>query len=321
MQTLHVNGYDMAYLDVGEASSRPPLVCVHGSLNDFRVWGCVLGPLTKQHRVIAVSLRHFFPDHWDGVGDTYSIAQHVNDVIAFIEKLDAGPVDLMGHSRGGHICFRVAQQRPDLLRRLILAEPGGELDATLDPDYPGRPLAAAGAVHGLGREDRGRRCRRRTCRLRRHAGRRRPLAAAAGDGEATPARQRHTLIGQVRDNRPPFSKADAESIKMPTLFIGGAQDQGPAAEGAACAGRACALFEDGDDPERDASDVRAGAAKILRSRSGFPGELIMQSFHVNGYDMAYLEVGDGHPLVCVHGTLGDFRTWYSVLGPLSKSIA
>jgi pimeloyl-ACP methyl ester carboxylesterase len=114
MQSLHVNGYDMPYLDVGEDRGRPPLVCVHGSLNDFRVWGSVLGPLTQRHRMIAVSLRHFFPAQWDGVGDTYSIAQHVDDVIAFIEKLDLGPVDLMGHSRGGHICCRVAQQRPDL---------------------------------------------------------------------------------------------------------------------------------------------------------------------------------------------------------------
>jgi len=34
--------------------------------------------------------------------------------------------------------------------------------------------------------------------------------------------------------------------------------------------------------------------------------------------MAYLEVGRGPPLVCVHGTLGDFRTWSAVFGPLSK---
>ena len=60
MQTFSVNGYDMAYLDVGEG---PPLVCVHGSLCDFRIWYCVLGPLSKEHRVIAVSLRHFFPEH------------------------------------------------------------------------------------------------------------------------------------------------------------------------------------------------------------------------------------------------------------------
>jgi pimeloyl-ACP methyl ester carboxylesterase len=117
MQTLHVNGYDMAYLDVGKG---PPLVCVHGSLSDFRIWGAVIGPLSARRRVIGVSLRHFFPEHWDGVGDTYSIAQHVQDVIAFIEKLGVGPADLMGHSRGGHISFRVAQRRPDLVRKLIL---------------------------------------------------------------------------------------------------------------------------------------------------------------------------------------------------------
>jgi len=35
-----------------------------------------------------------------------------------------------------------------------------------------------------------------------------------------------TLIGQMRDARPPFSKADAEAIKTPTLFIGGANTKG-----------------------------------------------------------------------------------------------
>ena len=43
MQTINVNGYDMAYLDVGQARNGPPLVCVHGSLCDFRIWSSVLG--------------------------------------------------------------------------------------------------------------------------------------------------------------------------------------------------------------------------------------------------------------------------------------
>ena len=176
--------------------------------------------------MIAVSLRHFFPEHWDGVGDTYSIAQHVDDVIGFIEKLDSKPVDLMGHSRGGHISFRVAQRRPDLLRKLILAEPGGELDATLDPAFkPGpSPLAARFAVSAekiaAGDIDGG-------------------LAyfmdALEGPGawNRLPAAPKQllrdnamTLIGQVRDNRPPFTKADAEAIRTPTLFIGGARTKG-----------------------------------------------------------------------------------------------
>jgi pimeloyl-ACP methyl ester carboxylesterase len=223
MQTLAVDGYDMAYLEVG---SGTPLVCVHGSLSDFRIWSCVLGPLTRQHRVIAVSLRHCFPERWDGVGDTYSIAQHVDDVIGFIAQLEAGPVDLMGHSRGGHISLRVAQRRPDLLRRLILAEPGGELDGTLDPAFRPGPsplaarIAAAAEIIAKGDIDGG-------------------LAlfmdALEGPGawKRLPAAPKQllrdnatTLIGQARDRRPPFSRADAEAIRTPTLFIGGANTKG-----------------------------------------------------------------------------------------------
>jgi len=108
---LHVNGYDMAYLDIGQG---PSLLCVHGSLCDFRIWSAVLGPLTRKHRVIAVSLRHFFPEHWDGVGDTlFDRAAHSRRCRLHREAA-IGPVDLMGHSRGGHICFRVAQRRPEL---------------------------------------------------------------------------------------------------------------------------------------------------------------------------------------------------------------
>jgi pimeloyl-ACP methyl ester carboxylesterase len=226
MQTLHVNGYDMAYLDVGEAKGTPPLVCVHGSLNDFRIWGCVLGPLTKQHRLICVSLRHFFPEQWDGKGNTYSIAQHVDDLIAFIEKLDAGPVDLLGHSRGGHICFRLAQRRPELLRRLILAEPGGELDASLAPDTKGGPspllarFTTAADKIAAGDIDGGLEFFVDTLE---GPGRWHRLPPLMKQGLIDNAM---TLIGQVRDERPGFSKTDAESIKMPTLFIGGAKTKG-----------------------------------------------------------------------------------------------
>ena len=68
MQTLRVNGYDMAYLEIGQGT---PLVCVHGTLGDFRTWSAVLGPLSKERRMISLSLRHFFPEHWNGVGDDY----------------------------------------------------------------------------------------------------------------------------------------------------------------------------------------------------------------------------------------------------------
>ena len=227
MQTLRVNGYDMAYLEVGKGTDqRPPLVCVHGTLGDFRTWSAVMGPLSKKHRVISVSLRHFFPEHWDGVGDDYRMAQHVADVIAFIEQIEPKPVDLMGHSRGGHISFRVAQARPDLLRKLVLAEPGGDLDTSLDPAAPPGPSALgvrmmasaekvrAGDIDGALKNF---------------------FDGIDGEGAwarlpAAPKQQLRdnifTLIGQVNENRKPYSKADAQSIKTPTLFIGGADTSG-----------------------------------------------------------------------------------------------
>jgi pimeloyl-ACP methyl ester carboxylesterase len=221
MQTLRVNGYDMAYLEVGNGR---PLVCVHGSLCDFRNWLAVLGPLSARHRVISVSLRHFFPERWDGNGGSYSLDQHIDDVIAFIEQLDAGPVDLMGHSRGGHVSFRVAQRRPDLLRKLILAEPGGEIDASLDPDYkPGPwpmadPIAAAAELIIDGDIDDGLEIF---------------LTALHVPWKRLPATTKQllrdnatTLIGDARDVRIPFSKPDAESVRTPTLFIGGAATRG-----------------------------------------------------------------------------------------------
>ncbi len=185
-----------------------------------------MGPLSKTRRVISLSLRRFFPEHWDGIGDDYLMARHVADMIGFIEKLGAGPVDLMGHSRGGHISFRVAEQRPDLLRKLILAEPGGELDRSLDPTADPGPSPRASRIA--------------------------ISAAKVRDGDidgalmifvdmidgegawarlpAAPKQQlrdnAHTLIGQVNENRQPYARAEAESIKTPTLFIGGADTRG-----------------------------------------------------------------------------------------------
>ncbi|MEO6839501.1 MAG: alpha/beta hydrolase, partial [Bradyrhizobium sp.] len=90
---IEVNGYPMAYQDRGAGS---PLVLVHGSFCDYRIWPDQLEPFSKQHRVLNVSLRHFFPEVWDGVGYDFSFAQHADDLAAFIHNLSLGPVHLLG---------------------------------------------------------------------------------------------------------------------------------------------------------------------------------------------------------------------------------
>jgi esterase len=223
MLHMRVNGYEMPYIVLGQGE---PLVCVHGSLGDFRSWFSVLGPLSRRRRVIAPSLRRFFPEQWDGVGDGFTVAQHVADLIVFLEGL-GGRVDLLGHSRGGHIAFRLAQARPDLVRRLILAEPGGDLDASLAPDggeiLQPKQSHAAEAVEKIARGDI-------------DGGLAVFVDAVNGPGKwaSLPAATRQqrrdnarTLLGQAKEGRRPYSRADAEQIRAPTLFIGGADTLGP----------------------------------------------------------------------------------------------
>ena len=133
----------------------------------------------------------------------------------------------MGHSRGGHICFRVAQQRPDLLRKVVLAEPGGDFDASLDPAVvPGQPSALAARILKSVQKVRDGDIEGALQNF---------VDGIDGEGAwgrlaAAPKQQLrdniYTLLGQVHEARKPYSMADMLAIKTPTLLIGGADTTG-----------------------------------------------------------------------------------------------
>ena len=131
VKSVEVNSYDMAYQ---EAGSGVPLVLVHGSINDYRVWAAQVPEFAKNYRVIAVSLRHYYPERWDGKGNDFSIEQHISDVPVFIRQLNLGPVHLLGHSRGGAVVLNAAKMHPELIKSLILEDASG-LEALL-PESP-----------------------------------------------------------------------------------------------------------------------------------------------------------------------------------------
>ena len=140
IKSVEVNGYPMAYQESG---SGTPLVLVHGSLNDYRCWNFQIPAFTAHYRVLAVSLRHYFPEPWDGQGDDFSIPQHADDLAELIRVLDLGPVHLLGHSRGGAVVLNVAARHPEVIRTLILEDASG-LEALL----PETPESRAMAVEG-----------------------------------------------------------------------------------------------------------------------------------------------------------------------------
>ncbi|TWD80145.1 alpha/beta hydrolase family protein [Kribbella amoyensis] len=58
----------------------------------------------------------------DGAGEL-SPEQHADDLVAVIEALDAGPVDLFASSGGAVNALALMAKRPDLVRRLVAHEP------------------------------------------------------------------------------------------------------------------------------------------------------------------------------------------------------
>lgn len=139
-KTVVVNGYPMAYQEFG---AGPPIVLVHGSLNDYRVWYAQTPELSKHHRVIAVSLRRHYPERWDGQGSDYTVEQHARDVAVLIKALRLGKAHLLGHSSGGFIALNTARLHPEVVRSLVLAEPS-DLESLL-PETPESRKAAADA--------------------------------------------------------------------------------------------------------------------------------------------------------------------------------
>lgn len=222
MPSLHANGTEIHYAEAGAGGT--PLLLVHGTLGDQRSFGAQMAPLAAAgFHVMALSMRHCWPGTFPAEGGDFRIDTHVADVAAFIGALGKGPVALLGHSRGGHIAFRVAERHPALLRALILAEPGGELDESLGgKPSAGQQAGAFGRAADLvaaGDEEGGLKV------VAEHTGgpgawERRPEAR-----KAISRANARTMIGQRNEQRRPYSRAAAADIRTPTLFLFGANTQ------------------------------------------------------------------------------------------------
>lgn len=118
---IDVGGVDYAYRELG-TPSEVPVVFLHHLTAVLDDWDPrVIDGIAAHHRVIAFDNR--------GVGATGSTVPHTieqmgTDAIAFIEAMGLTKVDLFGFSLGGAVAQMIALQRPDLVRRMVLAGTG-----------------------------------------------------------------------------------------------------------------------------------------------------------------------------------------------------
>jgi pimeloyl-ACP methyl ester carboxylesterase len=118
----------------GEGS---PLVLVHGVATSRSIWRHVVPVLAERHLVATPDMPGFGASPPLGRG---FVLEDVADALASALSALPGPIDLLGNSLGGAVAIVLAERRPDLVRRLILAAPAG-----LAPHRPPIP-AIAGRV-------------------------------------------------------------------------------------------------------------------------------------------------------------------------------
>ena len=117
---MELDNYRAEYLDHGQGE---PVVFVHGTLSDYRSWGFYLVPISENHRFITYSRRYFGTQDWVDDGENFKSQTHVQDLIDFIEALDAGPIHVVSWSTGVITAMHAAIQRPDLFKSAIHYEP------------------------------------------------------------------------------------------------------------------------------------------------------------------------------------------------------
>lgn len=114
------------YIEAGEGE---PLILVHGGgpgADSYGNWYSCLPVFARQFHVIAVDMLGFGKtDRPDPDNFTYSQDARNKHMLDFVEALGLEQVNMVGNSMGGLTSLCVAQQRPQLVKRLVLMGAAG----------------------------------------------------------------------------------------------------------------------------------------------------------------------------------------------------
>ena len=131
VETESDNGATLGALRWAGIDGAPTVVAVHGITSNAWAWDPLAHHLAGAAHIVAVDLR--------GRGRSYDvpgpggIAQHAHDVASIVEQL-GGPLVLVGHSMGAYVVEMVAEERPELVRDIVLIDGGAPLAAAADGD-------------------------------------------------------------------------------------------------------------------------------------------------------------------------------------------
>jgi pimeloyl-ACP methyl ester carboxylesterase len=124
-------------VDVADLGRGRPMVFLHGLVGLNEHWEEVTSRATTRARCVMLQLPLL-----DLRGDDCSIDGATALTISFLERHVREPSILVGNSFGGHVALRIALDRPDLVRALVLAGSSGLIERTTVSEVQIRPSRA-----------------------------------------------------------------------------------------------------------------------------------------------------------------------------------
>src|SRR5204863_3091145 len=96
----------------------PPVVLLHGITSSGATWDWLVPQLADRYRLLRLDFRgHGRSGRQEA---PYDYAGYVADAVAVCEQAAGQPAVVIGHSLGGGAAAALAQQRPDLVRAVVL---------------------------------------------------------------------------------------------------------------------------------------------------------------------------------------------------------
>jgi len=124
------DGLRLHYRDYPGASTRPPLLCLHGLTRNARDWAEFAERYSPRFRVIALEFRGRADSDYDPLPARYNPLTYAGDVIELLDQLAIPQAIFVGTSLGGLVTMTIAAMAPQRIAAAILNDVGPDLDAS-----------------------------------------------------------------------------------------------------------------------------------------------------------------------------------------------
>ncbi|MFE4257565.1 alpha/beta fold hydrolase [Streptomyces sp. NPDC056883] len=124
------------------AGDGPPLVLLHGSVHDSRLWDHVFAALARHHTVVRYDAR----GHGRSTPPTGPF-RHEDDLLAVLDRFGFRSAGLVGLSMGGEVALDFTLEHPERVRSLtLIASSVGGYDWPRSPEMDAYAAARRGSV-------------------------------------------------------------------------------------------------------------------------------------------------------------------------------